>query len=236
MIAMMREIMVYMRDLKLFYLISKEFKENRVRWAPLDSFSDVPSRYCVVITTAEDLLRYQPKFPNTANILVVSRDFTAEEILILARQYQVSIKSFGEIIVSIDPGSQQTGIAVFLDKSLLYTKVIYQMSQLGKFLKRVFHAFGKNLITLKIGQGYPKLTRQFLSYCYRLDISNCNFHYLLVNEHLSSNSGWKRRWGRKFTRHEGAAIAIGYRPGVPISGDSHKYHVDLVEFESEAII
>lgn len=213
----MKNVLVYTHDLRLFYLLAKKFSDEHVHWHAINFFTDLPPVESVLITTEKDLMKYKPEFPTHIEILVVSNVDSIDSIFLKTLQYARGIENYRELIVSIDPGTEKSGVALFLDRTYVYSQEKYNFHQIYDFIALAFTTFNPKFCSLKIGNGYYHLTKKFVKYyAHQRIISNIITPYL-VSEHGSSKLKFAIDAAHALSRHEYAAIAIGRREGFALS-------------------
>ncbi len=209
----MSELCIYTNEARLFYKITKKFKDESINFKAIDSFEQINSKFRVLITTKEDLEKYNPTIPNHITLLIINSDQCLDEIVLLTKQKLKLINDFNDLIIAIDPGSKTSGIAIFLDDGFIYSRDFYNIDQLLNFIQIAFSAFSHHQKIIKLGNGNPEITRYFLNHFITFQIPENNIQYLLVDEYGSSS--YKGDGSSSLlSKHENAAILIGRRKGV----------------------
>jgi len=185
----------------------------------LNSFKDIPLTAQVVLTTQADIDLDNPDLPPFVVVMIMLPFQTLDEIVLHSLQHLLGIHHCRNIMISIDPGTRLTGIAVFLDGNLLHCGEFSSIVEVTNYVNIVFHAFPNQQKTIKIGNGYRGLTRKFL---HSLTITQSQaVQYVLVNEsRTSKNSKFIRKKDRTRSVHEEAAIIIGFRQGQLLSAEN----------------
>lgn len=213
------ELCIYTHNARIFFLITKKFKDERINFTALDRFDDIHPTAKVIITTQSDLDRFNPELPSGIITQKVSTFQTPEEILLLSLQNLKRIHFPKQVTLAIDPGRGKTGIAVFVDTIFLFSKSVYNLQQVIFWLNTIFRTFPTQKKQIKIGNGYTPLTHEFLK-CITQNHTNCtDIEYLLVDEARTSTPNWKKT-NNFHSIHEYAAMLIGQRPGERITADS----------------
>ncbi len=167
------KICIYTHNSRLFYLITKKFKEHHLHFTALDTFESFHPTARVLITTQADIDKFDPELPINADTLIIFPDQNPDEILLQTLQHLHEIKKMKSISVAIDPGMEKTGLAIFLDKRFLFSISTYNLEQAVYWIRVSFTAFPILHRTIKIGNGYRVLTlrflRKFFSYFAGLD-------------------------------------------------------------------
>jgi len=209
----MSELCIYTNKARLFYKITKKFKDESINFSAIDSFEQINTKFRVLITTKEDLEKYNPTIPSHITMLIINSDQCLDEIVLLTKQKMKFIKDFNDLIIAIDPGSKTSGIAVFLDDGFIYCRDFYNIDHLLNYIQMAFSTFQHHQKIIKLGNGNSEITRDFLDKLYTLQKKENNIQYLLVDEYGSS-SYKGNGYSSSLSKHENAAILIGRRKGV----------------------
>ena len=209
----MSELCIYTNKARLFYKITKKFKDESINFSAIDSFEQINTKFRVLITTKEDLEKYNPTIPSHITMLIINSDQCLDEIVLLIKQKMKFIKDFNDLIIAIDPGSKTSGIAVFLDDGFIYCRDFYNIDHLLNYIQMAFSTFQHHQKIIKLGNGNSEITRDFLDKLYTLQKKENNIQYLLVDEYGSS-SYKGNGYSSSLSKHENAAILIGRRKGV----------------------
>ena len=217
----MSELCIYTHEARLFYKLTKKFQQVSIKFNAIDSFEQINPKYRVLITTKEDMEKYNPHIPNHITLIIINSDQSLDEIVLLTKQKLKFINDFNDLIIAIDPGSTTSGIAVFLDDGFIYSRDFYNIDHLLNFIQIAFKTYKHHQKIIKLGNGNSKLTRFFLDKLFTIQITENNIHYLLVDEYGSSN--YKEDGLSSFlSKHENAALLIGRRKGVLLTSSQLK--------------
>jgi len=212
---------IYTNRARLFYKLTKKFKEESIGFTAIDSFEQINPKFRVLITTEEDLEKYNPTIPEHITLLKINSDQCLDEIVLLTKQKLKFINDFNDLVIAIDPGSKTSGIAVFLDDGFIYSRNFYNIDHLLNFIQMVFSTFHHHHKIIKLGNGNSEITKYFLNQLFTFQFSNNNIQYLLVDEYGSSN--YKENGSSSIlSKHENAAILIGRRKGVLLTSEQLK--------------
>ena len=217
----MSELCIYTNNARLFYKITKKFKEESIKFSAIDSFEHLNPKFHVLLTTKEDLEKYNPTIPSYITLLRVNSTQSLDEIVLLTKQKLKFINNFNDLIIAIDPGSMTSGIAVFLDDGFIYCRDFYNINYLLNYIQMTFSTFRDHPKIIKLGNGNSEITRYFLDKLYTLQIPENNIQYLLVDEYGSSHYKGNDS-SSSLSKHENAAILIGRRKGVLITSGNLK--------------
>lgn len=211
----MAKLCIYTHNSRLFYLLTKKFKEEKVPFTGLDSFNDLHPSAKVLLTTQQDLENFQPNLPNFIVTLIILPFEHPDEIFLKTLQYLHNIRNPSKITIAIDPGMEKTGLAIFLGNQFLYSFSVYNLKTMIYWIQITFNAFSNQSKLIKLGNGYPKLTRKFLFYI-REELHYPNIEIMLINEKRTSKLKWRHQ-GNFGSIHEKSAMLIGLRTGKIIS-------------------
>lgn len=212
-ILIVSELCIYTNKARLFYKLTKKFKEESIEFTAIDSFEQINLKFRVLITTEEDLEKYNPTIPSHISMLKINSDQSLDEIVLLTKQKLKFINEFNDLIIAIDPGSKTSGIAVFLDDGFIYCRDFYNIDHLLNYIQIAFSTFHHHQKIIKLGMGNSEITRYFLDKLLTIQIQENNIQYFLVDEYGSSN--YKGNGSSSLlSKHENAAILIGRRKGV----------------------
>jgi hypothetical protein len=183
----------------------------------LDSYNDLPDWHeIVLITTQEDLDKFHPQFPLHIKMVICSLSQPVEEIYLLLIQKINKIGKPDKMIIGIDPGMHETGIALFVNDKFVSCEVTYTRIQFVDCIKLYFKMFHAGYKIIKIGNGYARNTRYLLNYFFSKDFTEKNVNFFLVNEKASSQAKHNLLY-RTLSAHEKAAISIASRYGKPLT-------------------
>jgi hypothetical protein len=213
----MKNVLVYTNDLRLFYLLAKKFSDEHVHWHGIDNFADLPPVESIIITTEKDLMEYKPEFPSHIEPLIVSNLDPIDSIFLKTLQFARGIENYRELIVSVDPGTEKSGVALFLDRTYIYSQERYNFHQIYDLIALAFTTFNPKYCSLKIGNGYYQLTKKFVKYYLHQKLISSLITPYLISEHGSSKLKFAIEAFHPLSRHEYAAIAIGRREGFALS-------------------
>lgn len=212
----MSELCIYTNKARLFYKLTKKFKEESINFNAIDSFEQINSKFRVLITTEEDLEKYNPIIPSYITLLKINSHQSLDEIVLLTKQKLKFINDFNDLIIAIDPGLITSGIAVFLDDGFIYGRDFYRISHLLNYIQMAFSTFQHHQKVIKLGNGNSEITRYFLNQLLNIQISENDVQYFLVDEYGSSH--YKEDGSSSLlSKHENAAILIGRRKGVLVT-------------------
>ncbi len=174
----------------------------------------------MILTTFKDYDRHHPKIPDEISVLRVDPSkHNLEQIVFLICQHIRDVKKVHTLIIAIDPGEEKTGVALFVNKKVIYSRELLNLKQLGSFLRDVFGLYPDVKKSLKIGEGNFFLAMNILDYFKKDKIINETVEIQLIDEYRTSNktsfskNKLKKIIKTKRTIHEKSAILIGQRRG-----------------------
>jgi hypothetical protein len=217
-----KEVYIYTHDARLFYLLTRKLTNEKTVWIALNSFNEVPHwKNTLLITTQKDIIRYNPNFLSDIIVLKLSADMNIEEMYLRIQQAFHRIHNINKITISIDPGSVETGVALFLNDIFMDSQICYNRNQLMQIIEQYFQIFPTHYKIIKIGHGYARNTRYLVTYFFSDHFKEENVNFYKVNEYSSSQSSGMG-FNKTISRHERAAISIGIRKGELITANNYQ--------------
>ena len=117
-------IYIYTFNARLFYLLTQKLSEEQLPWIALDSFNEVPDWHeSVLITTQDDLDKFHPVLSDHINLLICSLMQPIEEIFLLLLHIIQHTGLPKKILIGIDPGMHETGLALIINDKYVYSEV-----------------------------------------------------------------------------------------------------------------
>lgn len=217
-VKILSDVCIYTNDLRLFYNITRKFKTENFEFNALDDFKCIHPSTKVLITTQSDLDQFDPDIPDYIDVIIVLPSYSLDEIVLRTCQHLKNIPVASEIIISLDPGTVRTGLAIFLDGNYLYSTEFTSLNRVQSYIREIFDIFPNPSKMIKIGNGYSQLTKKFLKALIARHIAKIDINYSLVNERFTSSASQWKKLGFK-SAHEQAAILIGRRKGKIITSN-----------------
>ncbi|MFX1389901.1 MAG: hypothetical protein ACFE9Z_07570 [Promethearchaeota archaeon] len=214
-------------NLKFFYRINKELSRLGIKFEILNVKDKLPNTPSIILTTTQELSKFKSLYKNL-NFLPYSyeKDFQHYILKVIAA-YRIEYKEFySELLFSIDPGTKQIGIVLFLDDLFLMSHTIYDKSVFIEFIKDIVNCFQKDNPSLlkldfKFGNGVLALTVELVKEIYNYFYDHQNMKICLIDESKSSKSKFKDKRRRVTTKHEVSALILSLRKGIEVDQSNY---------------
>lgn len=224
---MRNNIYIITENLNFFYRLNKELLRLKVKFEVLTVRSKIPSFRSIILTTSGEIHKFEKKYKNL-QILPYHKDenFTLYILRILAA-YKIDYEvNYSVLLFSIDPGTNQIGIAVFLDDYYLQSHTIYNKEKFIEVINDYILSFQKrdsNPIRLifKFGRGIISITIDLLNLVYETFRTRRTMEVYLVDESRTSKIKIQDKRKQLRTKHEVSALIIAMREGTAV--DSSNY-------------
>ena len=218
---------IYTENLNFFYRLNKELIRFNVKFEILTVRSKIPTFASIILTTFEEIHKFEKNYEKL-QILPFHKDGNFQHyILKILAAYKIDYKdNYSTLIFSIDPGTSQIGIAIFLDDYYLQSHTIYEKEMLTEVINDYILSFQKensNFITLifKFGRGVISITIDLLKIIYDAFKNRNAVKVYLVDESRTSKVKIRDKKKRVKTKHEVSALIIAMRKGIEV--DSSNY-------------
>ncbi|MFX0034962.1 MAG: hypothetical protein ACFE9I_04890 [Candidatus Hermodarchaeota archaeon] len=179
------------------------------------------------MTTSEDVLNFTNSYDNL-RILSYSYEENFEHyILQVLAAYKIDYKKFfSKLLFSIDPGTKQIGIVIFLDDFFLLSHTIYDKREFIKYVKDKVECFQKNnpnliMLEFKFGSGVLQIIKELIEELYVTYKNRGNLDISLIDESKSSKMKNLTKKKRFKTKHETAALILALRNGIKINQNNY---------------
>ena len=214
-------------NLNFFYRLNKELNRLNIKFEILNLRIKNPIIHSLILTTSKEA----PKFKNSSEKLRVL-PYSEENhfhyyILKVLAAYRVGYKEYySELIFSIDPGTKQIGVVIFLDDFFLISHTFYDKKDFIEFIKDIINYFqddNPNLMILKFkfGRGVLPLTFELLKNIFVLFNSKKKMKFYLIDESKSSKTKIKDKKKRVKTKHELSALILSLRKGIEVNQSNY---------------
>lgn len=247
-----KNLLLYIKDLRVFYILSKKLKENGIRRTILENSSSLSYRPSVIVSDKSGIseIMDSPEFSDVKHLytFINYNDFPNYNSLLISIVKSLrGIESFKIFTIGIDPGQASVGVAFFLDHNLLLTQLYNENNSLIEAMNLFILVLKPEIVKIKIGAGNLRSLRDLLRLLlgfnsdYNLD-KKVNIHIELVDESGSSkrnnlknhNRKNKRRgYKRVLSSHEIAAMTIGIREGRRLTLEGIKKILNREPHQSE---
>lgn len=190
----MAQIAVVTSDMRLYYKVVKELKNEGISFISMKPGEIIPTEIkCVITSSSEKKLILHP------NILTVD---TENSYPIVPRLRFILTESEPSlIIVGVDPGKTY-GIAVLINENVLETHKAFSSKEAAEIIKNILKTFPAVRKIVRIGTGNPLYYKQLLEL-----LNDVDADLELVNEFETSS-------GSRATKDTKAAIAIANKKGL----------------------
>ncbi len=190
----MAEIAVVTSDMKLYYRVVKELKNEGIGFISMKPGEIIPKEIkCIITSSNEKKLILHP------NILTVD---TEDSYPIVPRlRFILTEGEPSLIIVGVDPGKTY-GIAVLINENVLEAHKAFSSKEASEIIKNILKTFPAVRKIIRIGTGNPIYYKQLLEF-----LNNVDADLELVNEFETSS-------GSRATKDTKAAIAIANKKGL----------------------
>lgn len=255
----MRNKILYIRteNLNFFYRINKELTRLNIKFEVLNVRDKLPNLPSVILTTSEEIHRFKNSYEKLKILTYSYEENFQHYVLKVLAAYKIEYKDYySELMFSIDPGTKQIGIAIFLDDLFLISHTIYDKKEFIEFINDKVGCFQKDTpflmkLEFKFGSGVLPLTIELLKEVYDSFGSRKNMKLSLIDESKSSKTKIKDKKKRVRTKHEVSALILALRKGIEINQSNYSkifkkiklqesnynkdYKKNLVEFDESIV-
>ncbi len=225
----MRNKILYIRteNLNFFYRINKELTRLNIKFEVLNVKDKLPNIPSVILTTSEEILKFKNPYEKLKILSYSYENNFQHYVLKVLAAYKIEYKEFySDLMFSIDPGTKQIGIAIFLDDLFLLSHTIYDKDEFIEFILDKVECFqNDNLnfmkLEFKFGSGVLPLTIELLKKVYDSFGVNKNMILSLIDESKSSKTKIKDKKKRVRTKHEISALILALRRGIEINQSNY---------------
>ncbi|MHA1931133.1 MAG: hypothetical protein ACW96X_01260 [Promethearchaeota archaeon] len=189
--------------------------------------SKIPTFRSIILTTSEENHKFEKKYKKLQILPYHKGDNFDQYILRILAAYKIDNEdNYSVLLISIDPGTSQIGIAVFLDDYYLQSHTIYNKEKLIEVINEYllsFQEIDSNPIRLifKFGRGIKSITIDLLNLVYETFQTRKTMEVYLVDESRTSKIKIQDKNTQLRTKHEVSALIIAMREGVAV--DSSNY-------------
>lgn len=223
----MKNLFIYTNNLNFFYKLNRELIRLNVKFEILtvrSKFYNLPS---IVLTTSEEIHKFDKNYKNLKILPYYKDENFHHYILKILAAYKIEFKeNYSNLTFSIDPGTSQIGIAVFLDDFFLQSHTIYKKEQFIEVINDYILCFQKEgsnpmLFTFKFGRGVIPITIDLLKRVYETFKNRKSIKVYLIDESRTSKIKIQDKEKLVRTKHEVSALIIAMRKGIEV--DSLNY-------------
>ena len=209
------KIYLYSDDSRFFYKVNNILKKLKIPIQVLNFGAKIRNIDGIVLTTQKEFERLSHE-DQSDKFLVYSdsQDFEEYSTLILATHKFGNKREYNEIIFSIDPGENKSGMAIFLDEYFFLSKIFYNHKDIIEAIKKYISYFNFNKsdphkIKIFFGIGVPSLVDTLLD-SFSKEFESDTPIFFLVDERKTSKIR-DRKKKLKISKHEISAIWIAVR-------------------------
>ena len=209
------KIYIYSNNSRFFYKINNSLNELRIPFYVLNYGIKLRNIKGIILTTQKEFDGISSEnLKNRFLIYQDTQDFEEYIMHVLAAHKLNFKKRYLELIFSIDPGKNNSGIAIFLDEYFLISKILHNQREfvdyIGKFIS-YFNSDKLKPIIIKIffGIGVPSLVESLLEVLSRKFKEFFPIFYLVDERNTSKMKYDKHIF--KISKHEISAIWIAIR-------------------------
>ena len=231
-------------NLNFFYRINKELTRLNINFDVLNVSDKIPELPSVILTTSEEVHKIK-KHNEKIKILAYSykENFQHYVLKVLAANKIKYKEYYSDLLFSIDPGTKQIGIVIFLDDMFLMSHTIFDKSKFIEFITDKVDSFQKDnpfllKLDFKFGSGVLPLTIELLNKIYDHFGEREHMKVFLINESKSSKTKIKDKKKRIKTKHEMSALILALRKGLEINHTNYpkifkQFKIKDSNFENE---
>ncbi len=213
---------IYTENLIFFYKLNKQLKRLYIDFEILYTSRKFPPIHSIMLTTSDEFKKLE-NIPEKLIILpYFSKDNFNHYVLEILAAVKIEFKDFySELTFSIDPGTTQIGIVVFLDDFYLHAYTVYDKELFIETINKYIACFQKknpNLLRLnfKIGRGVMSITIDLVKKIFSKYENRKKMKVFLVDETKSSKIKIQDKINLIKSKHESSALIIAIRKGIEV--------------------
>ncbi|MFX1382929.1 MAG: hypothetical protein ACFFBP_10850 [Promethearchaeota archaeon] len=187
----------------------------------------IPNIPCLILTTSEELEKIKNPNENIVKILSYDKNEKFEKYITrLLAAYRIGYEdNYSELIFSIDPGTKNIGLVIFLDNYYLNSHTFYDIENLLKKIREYETYLQKNQISqidlvFKIGMGVLETALEVVSNLFGQFKEFINTHVFLIDESKTSKIRIYSK-EKKIPKHEVSALILALRDGIEINKENY---------------
>ncbi len=218
---------IFTENLNFFYKLNRELIRLNVNFKILTvqrKFHTLPS---IVLTTSEEIHKFDDNYKKLKILPYDKNENFHHYILKILAAYKIEFKeSYSNLTFSIDPGTSQIGIVVFLDDFYLQSHTIYKKEKLLEIINDYILCFQKEgskpmRFTFKFGRGIIPVTIDLLKRVYETFKNRKSIKVYLIDESKTSKIKIQDKGKRVKTKHEISALLIATRKGIEVNSQNY---------------
>ncbi|MFW9938474.1 MAG: hypothetical protein ACFFD5_12555 [Candidatus Thorarchaeota archaeon] len=214
-------------NLNFFYKLNKILTEKKISFKVLTLGSKIPSIASLILTTSEDVPKFETKNNNVKFLIYSPEIFFEDYILRVIAAYRIEYKEhYSKLTFSIDPG-KRIGLMVFLDNYYLDSYCCYKMEELIEKIIKIIKIFQKNNpylidVDFKFGRGVLSITYELVKRIYKIFKNRQNMRVYLIDESRTSKiKNLNKFKGKKLSKDEISALILAMREGMEVTHENY---------------
>lgn len=220
---MRNKIFILSEDLNFFYLVNKELNRLKIKFKILNvgtKISKIPNS--LILTTQEEAKTLETYYKSKVNILSYNKKEKIDHYIIrVLAACRAGVNNHSELVFSIDPGSKQLGLVIFLDGYYLNSKTLYSdddlLNDIEIYIKVLQKLNQKSLnLIFKFGSGILTLNSKLLEKIYDKFKEKKPIKFFLIDESKSSKYKIYTQDKKRIPSHEASALIIAMREGLEV--------------------
>ncbi|MHA1669653.1 MAG: hypothetical protein ACTSV5_03640 [Promethearchaeota archaeon] len=221
-----KPIYILTENLNFFYKINNGLKDKRVQFRILNFWDKIPDIPSIILTTSKESDQIEIVNKDINLLEFIDGDDINQYILNVLTVYRLGYQDYDNLLFSIDPGLNHIGIVVFLDDYFLDSSTLTDNSQVINHIKRYIDFIQQDntkplSIYIKLGSGLQETTQDLINRAFSIFSNIIDMKVSLIDE--SSTSKIKiTNQGKKFPKHEAAALILSFREGLNINYQNYK--------------
>ena len=220
---MRNKIFILSEDLNFFYLVNKELNRLKIKFKILNVGNKIPKiPNSLILTTQEEAKTLETYYKSKVNILSYNKKEKIDHYIIrVLAACRAGVNNHSELVFSIDPGSKQLGLVIFLDGYYLNSKTLYSdddlLNDIEIYIKVLQKVNQKSLnLIFKFGSGILTLNSKLLEKIYDKFKEKKPIKFFLIDESKSSKYKIYTQDKKRIPSHEASALIIAMRKGMEV--------------------
>jgi hypothetical protein len=211
--------------------LNKELLRLKVKFEILTVRSKIPTIESIILTTSEEIHKFKQKYKKLYILPYNNEENFDHYVLKILAAYKIGYKErYSVLVFSIDPGTKQIGIVIFLDDYYLQSHTIYNKEAFIEVINDYllcFQNIDSNPFTLifKFGKGVISATTDLLEIIFDTPKTKKNMKVYLIDESNTSKLRILDNKKHVKTKHEASALIIAMRKGIKV--DSSNYLLNI---------
>ncbi len=215
-------VFLFSENSKFFYRLNKELIQLGIRAKVLNFGSKIPNMPCIILTTIEEFKKLTNPNENVVKILSYDKNEPFEKYVTrLLAAYRIGYQeNYSQIIFSIDPGTKNIGMVIFLENYYLNSHIVYTIDNLFEKVKKYIFYLQESQdfqmsIFFKVGMGVLETALEVVSNIYNYFKGVNNIFVTLIDESKTSKLRVYNKENR-IPKHEISALILALRGGLEV--------------------